>query len=61
MCFLPYIHEKPHKELLTVQQEFSLLQISNVPAPHFKYTNQSQISGVSDALVKLLELVFSKY
>lgn len=61
MCFSPYIHGKPHKELLTVEQEFSLFQIRNVPAPHSKYTNQSQISGISTALVKSLELAFSKY
>lgn len=56
MCFSPNIHGKPHKELLTVKQEFSL----NVSAPISKYTNQSQISGVLAALVKFLELVFSK-
>lgn len=61
VCFSPYIHGKPHKELLTVEQEFSLPQIRNVPVPHSKYTNQSQISGISTALVKSLELAFSKY
>lgn len=60
MCFSPNIHGKPHKELLTVKQEFSLHQTRNVPAPNSKYTNQSQISGVLAALVKFLELVFSK-